>query len=243
MRPVLFVWRGMVLRSFQVMVYAALLAALLITVHVAQADGLDPDRTAIAVLLSYIPAFAGARLLYVVRHWDFFRRDPSRIRRRSDGGLSLYGGFFGIFAGAIPILWAFGLPFAPFFDALMLGILGGLVVAKGGCFLNGCCYGQPTDHWCGVDLPDDLGVWRRRFPSQLAEMAWAAAVLALMLSLRSLSPPSGAVACAAVALQPAGRIFLQKLRDEGPAENAAVRKTCLFVSAAGLAAGLLVWLW
>jgi hypothetical protein len=33
------------------------------------------------------------------------------------------------------------------------------------------------------------------------------------------------------------------LRDESDAENAAVRKTCIVLSAAGLAAGLLIWLW
>lgn len=242
MRPILFVWHGIVVHSFHVMIYAALLVAVFLSVHFAQADGLNPDRTALAVILTFIPGFAGARLLYAARHWDHFRRDPARILRRSEGGLSLYGGLFGVFAGCIPVLWALDLPFAPFMDALVIGMLGGLVVAKGGCLLNGCCYGQPTDHWCGVNLPDDRGVWRRRFPSQPVEMAWAAVVLLLMLAWRSVSPPSGAVACVAIALQPVGRLFLQKLRDEGAAEDAAVRKTCLVLTAAALMAGLLVWL-
>ncbi len=242
MRPILFVWRGIVVHSFHVMVYAALLVALFLAVHFAQADGLNPDRTAVAVLLLFIPGFAGARLFYVVRHWDHFRGDPARILRRSEGGMSLYGGLIGMFAGSIPLLWALGLPFAPFWDALALGALGGLVVAKGACFLNGCCYGRSTDHWCGVNLPDQHGVWRRRFPSQPAEMAWAAVVLLLMLAWRSASPPSGAVACAALALQPAGRLFLQKLRDEGHAEDAAVQKICTVLIAAALMVGFFIWL-
>lgn len=243
MRPILFVWRGIVIHSFHVMIYAALLVTVFLAVYFAQSDGLNPDRTAVAVVLLFVPGFVGARLLYAVRHWDHFRHDPARILSRSEGGLSLYGGLFGVFAGSIPVLWALGLPFAPFMDALVLGMLGGIAVAKGGCLLNGCCYGQPTDHWCGVHLPDDRGVWRRRFPSQLVEMGWAAVVLFLMLAWRSISPPSGAVACAAVALHPVGRLFLQKLRDEGPAENAAVQKTCVVLTAAALLAGFLVWLW
>lgn len=243
MRPILFVWHGIVIRSYHVMIYAGLLVTVFLTVHFAQADGLNPDRTALVVVLSYIPAFACARLLYVARHWDNFRRDPALILRRSEGGLSLYGGMFGMFAGAIPLLWALSLPLAPFFDVLVLGMLGGIAIAKGGCLLNGCCYGHETDHWCGVDLPDDRGLWRRRFPSQLMEMAWAAAVLLLMLAWRSASPPSGLVACAALALHPAGRIFLQKLRDEGPDEDAAVGKTCAVLIAAALLTGLIIWLW
>ena len=242
MRPVLFVWHGIVLRSFHVMIYAALLVTVFLAVHFAQADGLDPDRTGVAVVLLLIPGFVGARLFYAARHWDHFRHEPARILRRSEGGLSLYGGLFGVFAGSIPVLWALDLPFAPFMDALVLGMLGGIAVAKGGCLLNGCCYGRPTDHWYGVNLPDQRGAWRRRFPSQLVEMAWAAVVLLLMLVWRSFSPPSGVVACAAFVLHPAGRIFLQKLRDEGDAENAAVQKTCVALSAAALMAGLFVWL-
>jgi phosphatidylglycerol:prolipoprotein diacylglycerol transferase len=242
MRPILLVWHDIVLRSFHVMIYAALLVTVFLAVHFGQADGLNPDRTALAVLLLFIPGFVGARLLYAARHWDRFRSDPARILRRSVGGLSLYGGLFGVFAGFVPVLWALGLPFAPFFDALVLAMLGGIAVAKGGCLLNGCCYGHETDHWCGVDLPDERGLWRRRFPSQLMEMAWAVIVLLLMLMWRSVSPPSGMVACAALALHAAGRLFLQKLRDEGSDEEASVRKTCLLLIAAAVLAGIVMWL-
>jgi phosphatidylglycerol:prolipoprotein diacylglycerol transferase len=243
MQPILFVWRGIVVHSYHVAIYACMLLAVFLTVHFAQAGHLDPERTAAAVLILLIPGFVVARLFYVARNWDHFRRDSARILRRSEGGLSLYGGLSGILAAVVPVLWALDLPLGPFMDALMLGLLGGLVIAKGGCLLNGCCFGRPTGHWCGAILPDDHGAWRRRFPSQPLEMAWAAVLLLLLLAWRNFSPPAGVVACAAIALHPVGRLFLQKLRDESDAENAAVRKTCIVLSAAGLAAGLLIWLW
>lgn len=242
MRPILFVWRGIAIHSYPVAIYASMLTAVLLTVFFAQSDNLDPDRTAASVLILLIPGFIVARLFYVGRNWDHFRHDPSRILRRSEGGLSLYGGLFGMLAGSVPVLWALGLPFARFMDALVLGLLGGLVVAKGACFLNGCCFGRPTAHWCSAHLPDQRGDWRRRFPSQPLEMAWAAVVLLLMLALRNAAPPPGIVACAALALHPVGRLFLQHLRDESAAENAAVRKTCIVLSASALLAGLLLWL-
>lgn len=214
MWPVLFVWRGIVLHSYQVMIYFALLVTVFVTVALAQRDGLNGDRTAPAVLLSYIPAFVCARLLYAARHWDHFRRDPMLILRRSEGGLSLTGGIAGMFAGLFPLLWALGLPFAPFFDALVPGMLAGIAVAKGGCLLNGCCYGHETGHWCGVDLPDSHGVWRRRFPVQLMEMGWAAIMLLVVLAWRNFSPPPGLMAVLAFVIHAAGRLVLQKLRDE-----------------------------
>ncbi|MGN6573967.1 MAG: prolipoprotein diacylglyceryl transferase [Pseudolabrys sp.] len=240
MYPVLFVWRGLALRSFHVMTYAALLLAIIVATFFATASGLDGDRTALAVVLVFVPGFIGARLLYVARHWRHFRGDPARILRRSGGGLSLYGGVIGVFAGTVPVLWALAIPPAPFCDALVLGMMAGLVVAKGGCLLNGCCYGRPTGHWCAAHLPDDRGVWRLRFPSQLLEMAWAAIVFVVLVALRGAMLPAGLIACAGIALHPVGRLFLQKLRDE-KAENAAVLKTCVSLIAAALLAGLLAW--
>lgn len=242
MHPILFVWRGIVIRSFHVMVYAALLLTVFLAVAFAQRDGLDPDRTALAIVLLFIPGFIGARLLYAARHWDHFRSDPRRIVRRSEGGLSLYGGLFGMMAGSLPLLWALALPFGCFWDALALGTLAGIAVAKVGCLFNGCCHGRPTDHWSGAVLPDEKGVWRRRFPSPLMEIAWAVGILLVLLALRAYSPPSGSLVCATLALLPAGRLFLQGLRDEGRVEDVAVRKTCFFLIAAALIAGCIVWL-
>jgi phosphatidylglycerol:prolipoprotein diacylglycerol transferase len=183
MQPILFVWRGIVVHSYHVAIYACMLLAVFLTVHFAQAGHLDPERTAAAVLILLIPGFVVARLFYVARNWDHFRRDSVRILRRSEGGLSLYGGLSGILAAVVPVLWALDLPLGPFMDALMLGLLGGLVIAKGGCLLNGCCFGRPTEHWCAATLPDDHGTWRRRFPSQPLEMAWAAVLLLLLLAI------------------------------------------------------------
>jgi phosphatidylglycerol:prolipoprotein diacylglycerol transferase len=242
MWPVLFTWRGIVLHSYHVMLYLALLLTLLLTVILAQRAGLNPDRTALAILLSYIPAFACARLLYAARHWDRFRHDPMLILRRSEGGVSLNGGIIGMFAGLFPLLWVLGLPAPPFFDALVLAMLAGIAVAKGGCILNGCCHGQETGHWCGVHLPDNHGIWRWRFPVQFMEMGWAVAVLLIMLVWRSFSPPPGTVAALTLVIHPAGRIILQNLRDEGADENAAVRKTCMVLIAVALTAGLFIWL-
>lgn len=238
MWPVLVSWRRIVLHSYHVMIYLALLVTVLLAASLAQRDGLDADRTALAVLFSYVPAFIVARLLHAARHWDHFGRDPVRILRRSEGGLSLHGGIIGMFAGLIPLLWASGLPAGRFFDALVPAMLGGIAVAKGGCLLNGCCHGHATAHWCGLNLPDEHGVWGRRFPVQLMEMAWALLVLLIVLTGRGLSPPPGLMACAGLALLAAGRIFLQDLRDESAAENAAVRKSSLMLIAAALAVGL-----
>lgn len=242
MLPVLFTWRGIALHSFPVVIYAALLIALIVTAQLGRSAGLDPDRVAVVVLLAYIPAFASARALYVARHWEQFRDDPRRILIRSVGGLSLFGGTFGLFAAIPPLAVMVGLPVAPLFDALVPGMLAGLAVAKIACVLNGCCHGHESDHRCAVRLPDAHGRWRRRWPAPFLEMGWAVAVFALSLAALQATPPAGLVACGAVVLHTAGRMVLQGLRDEGAREDAAVRRNCLILIAAALLAGLAILL-
>ncbi len=242
MWPVLFTWRGLVLHSYPVLIYAALLTALIVTAQLGQAIGLDPDRVAIVVLLSYVPAFICARALYAARHWDYFRDDPLRMLRRSVGGVSLFGGMLGMFAAIVPLAWLFGLTVAPLFDALVAGMLAGLAVAKVGCALNGCCCGHESGHWLAALLPDERGRWRRRLPAPFVEMVWALVVFALALAALQASPRAGLVACGAIALHTAGRMILQGLRDEGAREDAAVRRHCLILIAAAGLAGLLILL-
>lgn len=218
MRPILFVWHGTVIHSYTVMLYVGLLAATFMAAHIAPYYGLSADRTAFAAVVLIVPGIAGTRLFYVLMHWDVFRHDLRRIWRRSEGGMTVYGGLASVIC-SVPLLWAMNLPFAPFWDALTFGMLAGVAVAKSGCLLNGCCAGRPTAGWCGLNLPDHRGVWRRRVPSQLLEMAWAAFILLVMLLWRDHAPFAGAIFCGGLGTFAAGRFFLQKFRDDHPGET------------------------
>ena len=55
MRPVLLVWHGIVLHSFHVMIYAALLVTVLLTVYLAQEAGLNGDRARPATSAASVP--------------------------------------------------------------------------------------------------------------------------------------------------------------------------------------------
>lgn len=42
----------------------------------------------------------------------------------------------------------------------------GLALGRLGCLGAGCCSGRPTDSWLGCWLPDQMGLWCIRFPTQ-----------------------------------------------------------------------------
>jgi phosphatidylglycerol:prolipoprotein diacylglycerol transferase len=56
-------------------------------------------------------------------------------------------------------------------DLVALPIPLGLAIGRLGCAAAGCCYGRPTDSWLGVYLPDHVGMWAVRYPTQLLSAA------------------------------------------------------------------------
>jgi phosphatidylglycerol:prolipoprotein diacylglycerol transferase len=243
MRKILFNWRGHNIYSYPAMLYIGLLAGVFAGAFVAQRSGMSADRFAIAVTLLMIPALAGSRLYFVLTRWELYRREPARIWRRTEGGMSMYGGLILAVPLSIPLLRLLGLPFAGFWDVAVLTILLGMAFTRIGCFLNGCCGGRPSDAWFALSLPDHHGNWRRRIPTQLMEMAFALVLLGAALVLRNVAPFPGAIFCLVVAGYGAGRWVLESLREDemGGWDKTTMRATSVLLVIAALAGLAFAW--
>ncbi len=114
--------------------------------------------------LSYIMIFGGvigARLGYVLLHLSDFSADPLSAINPFAGdqfgisGLNLYGGVLLAIGAGVTYIKIKKLPMGPVFDlfAPTLGL--GLGISRVGCFLNGCCFGNPTDLPWGVTFPPE----------------------------------------------------------------------------------------
>ena len=147
------------------------------------------DFTCIALLGGIL----GARAFFISLRWEDFLRVPAEIPALWHGGLVWYGGFFGGLLGAWGYTRTQHLSFVRVMDQFMPFVALGHAVGRIGCFLNGCCYGLPTQSWCGVIFP---GHAEAVLPTQLFE---AAGLLALYATLRMLQRPG--------ILQYPGRVF------------------------------------
>ena len=162
---------------YKAMIYLGCVVGIYAGTAVAVRDGIDGDGFALAVIALLVPAFAGSRALYVLRHRAVFAGQPGRVVDRRDGGSALFGGLVLSIAVSVPLLAAAGLPFGRFWDAASVTMLVGLVCTRLGCLMNGCCGGRPTEGPIAMALPDVHGVVRRRIPTQLIEAGWGVAVL------------------------------------------------------------------
>lgn len=195
------------------MLYLGLVAGVFAGNIAAHASGLDPFRTFVATIVLFVPALAGARLLYVAAHWDIYRADLPRIWNRNDGGQAMYGGLPSALLISVPLLAALRLPFGAFWDVGAITILTGMIFTRFGCLLNGCCAGRPSEKWFSVYLPNSRGVWEKRLPTQYLEAAWASVLLVAALLIWHALPFRGGLLLFVVAGYSSGRLVLETMRE------------------------------
>jgi len=196
------------LRAYSTFYMLAWIAGPLVATLAARTAGL-PWRRALGVYaLALVVGIAGARLLDLFVAWDFYVSDPTRILALRFQGFSLYGGL------ALAALCAFGLarlwrlPLWPLADCAIPGLVTGIVLMRTGCFLNGCCFGIPTDLPWGVTYPPGSIAWAEQLahgtggimstllgmvqpvhPTQIYEMLAAVALGLLAWRISKRTPP------------------------------------------------------
>jgi phosphatidylglycerol---prolipoprotein diacylglyceryl transferase len=170
-------------------------------------------RFGLAGIVLLVPALAGARLWFVVQHARLYRARGRRIWRRDEGGAALYGGFLLCLAVSVPVLTLAELPFWAFWDVGSVAMLVGLIPTRVGCLMHGCCAGRDTAGPLGVRLPDQDGVWRRRYPTPLLEAAWSLGVLVSVFVVMPAPPAAGVRFAVLVAAYAAGRLVLEWTRS------------------------------
>lgn len=245
MRRVLFSVHGVPIWSYPTLLYLGLVCGFYVMYAIAPSVGMQRVPAAIATLIMFVPAIVGARIWFVLDHWAIYRRDPRRIWRHSDGGMTLYGGLVLALVLSPVVLAPLGLKFAAFWDGATFTLLVGMIFTRVGCLLNGCCCGRRSDGRFGLRLPDHTGRWERRYPVQLLELATALVLLGGPAALLAVDAPRGTIFVFAVTGYAAARLVIDRLRER-PTDASAGRPVALaaflvcsvLASAAGwLAAG------
>jgi phosphatidylglycerol:prolipoprotein diacylglycerol transferase len=181
MRPVLFRVGGITVYSYGFMLFWAFLVGILVASRELKGRGYDPAAIYPVALAAVVGGIAGARLFYLLGHWEEVSGNWRVVLDPSTGGLVFYGGL----ALAVPLsLWAnrrTGVPAAVMADSVALTLPLSLAVARVGCFLNGCCGGKPSGLPWAVTFP---GTSTPVHPTQLYEMVMDLALFGLLLSVR-----------------------------------------------------------
>ncbi len=217
MRRVMFVWRGITVYSYPAMLYVGLCFGTLAGNAAAHSSGIDALSVFIATVVLVPLALIGARLLYVAINWRMYRDNLARIWDTSDGGQAQYGGLPLVLPLSVPLLSALDLHYGAFWDVGVITILVGMIFTRFGCLMNGCCAGAEYSGWGSLYLPNRLGVWKNRVPTQLMEAALATVILITGLMVWPYLPFRGGLLLYVLSSYGAGRLVLESLREShGP---------------------------
>ncbi len=173
-------WRGeMHFAAYGVLLLLGFTAAYGLMFRRARTIGI-PERYVLDMfMIAIVAGMIGARARYVWERPHEFTRDPAGGERSwsavvalavdfDRGGMVWYGGMVLATLGILAYAWWRRLRILALGDIVAPALLLGLGVGRIGCFLNGCCYGHPTDVAWAVTIQHD-GRVEHVHPTQLYE--------------------------------------------------------------------------
>ena len=154
-------------KSYGLMMVIGFLTAVSIIRRLSRRITPNPQLITNAALYSLIAGVVGARLFYVVHYLDKFRENPLSDFAFWQGGLELLGGVLLAITVIILYMRDHKLPIRRYLDILAIGLMAALAFGRIGCFLNGCCFGKPTQVPWAVCFPYGSPAYQSQVESNL----------------------------------------------------------------------------
>jgi phosphatidylglycerol:prolipoprotein diacylglycerol transferase len=183
MHPVLFNIFSFPVQTYGMMLALSFLLGIWLSGWRAKKAGLVPETVSDVGFWVILSAILGARLYYVILHFEEFKGNLTAIINPFQGdsvgigGLVMLGGFIGAIIAGVLFFKLKKLPFLPYADAIAPGVGLGIFLTRIGCFMAGCCYGAQANGAMCVSFPlsSPAGQYQHHihaaslYPSQLFE--------------------------------------------------------------------------
>lgn len=159
MFPELFPIGPIPVRAYGLMLALSFLAGVWYISRMSARDGKSPEQFLTIAYILIIGGVVGARLSYIVLHLSEFAGNwgatfnPFASDSYGIAGLNMYGGVVLGVVGAVAYCRLRKIPILESLDYFAPTVGIGLGLTRVGCFLNGCCFGTPTDLPWGVMFP------------------------------------------------------------------------------------------
>jgi phosphatidylglycerol:prolipoprotein diacylglycerol transferase len=217
MHPTVFQIGPLPLHSYGLMLALSFFLGILLASRRAPGRGLHPDLVFDTSLVIVFAAILGARLLYVMFHLEEMHGWVDVVALWS-GGLTMYGGVLAAIGASFVYLRRRRVPFLMMADVVAPSLGLGLGLTRIGCFLNGCCYGKPTESWIGVHFPAESLVTRLNdgaavHPTQLYSSLTGLAIFVILLLYDRRPHGTGRVFALWLVLDALGRFLLDFFRS------------------------------
>jgi len=206
MLPTLLIGR-FALPTYPFFLLMAYWAAMWLGARQANKLNIDGDHIYNAGLYGLLSGVIGARLWFVLSHWENYASDIGQAFSLSRSALSAPEG--AIIAGLVVLIYLQRekVPFGNFFDAVAPGLALALIIANIGAFLGGEWLGAPSNVPWAIEIVETA-----RHPIQLYEAICSLIILGILLYVSKYRPWSGFHFWLFVILYGISRLFLEIFR-------------------------------
>jgi phosphatidylglycerol:prolipoprotein diacylglycerol transferase len=221
MYPELFRIGSFPINTYGVFLAIAFLTGILITVRLAERDGLPRERIYDLCLWMLLASLIGSKVLMLFTEPEY-RNNPLGLLSLDflrSGGV-FYGGLLGAIIAGYLLMRHYQLPWWKTADACAPGIAIGNFFGRQGCFSAGCCWGKPTSLPWGVKF-SELGheitgvpIDQYLHPTQLYESFSMLLVFVFLLWLHKRKRFDGQVILFYALLYSAIRFAVEFVRDD-----------------------------
>ncbi len=216
MQPILFSDSTWQVRSYDVLLCLSTIICMLVVLRDAKKEGYAIFRFFILLICVLVFALVGAR----INGWLFwFWGDLTMLKTHilsHRSGMTAFGGLSGAIFSTILFSYINRWNVVAILDLVLPVMALGESLQRIGCFLNGCCYGRHTSSIFRIYLPDSIGSWTYRYPSQIFTGLFCALLFFWLRRQRKTAPFDGYIALEYILLYNVGRLFLDFLRGYEP---------------------------
>lgn len=216
MHPILFRIGSFELYTYGAFLALAFLTAIYLASRESQRVGLQPEFAADMGILIILSAIVGSRLFYILFYnLEYTLKHPRELLKLQQTGLVFYGGL--IFAVAAGIMYCrkkhVSVPLA--MDVAAPSIAIGQAIGRIGCFMAGCCYGEPalSVPWA-VQFPH---LEYPRHPTQIYESLATFGIFLVLFQFRRHKGRNGQVMWLYIVMYTSVRFVIEFFRGDNPA--------------------------
>ncbi len=162
MYPTLIQFGSFRIDTYSVIWFIALSIAIIWSIKRLALYELDEDESRRIMAISFMCMILGAMTLEHIHDIPSYVRNPSSIPSLSNWGLSEMGALLGAFISALVLcIFSKKVSFMKLCDTTIIPTMLSIAIGRWGCFLNGCCVGQPSNFCLAVHFPfDSAGITR-----------------------------------------------------------------------------------
>lgn len=146
---------GFWIAFYGVIIGIGVLSGVLMAVHVAKKENMDPDLVWDFAIYAIIFSIIGARVYYVVFEWDMYKDNLSSVFNLRNGGLAIYGAVIAAFLTLFIYTRVKKQSFLQLVDVCVPGLILGQAIGRWGNFTNREVFGGYTDNLLAMRLPID----------------------------------------------------------------------------------------